>query len=77
MRKNNKVVALGMVTKKRWRLSTLFLSRSNLYKYWVKVPNVEEPLIVFYDDTWPLKEGNTITVEYNPDRPKKGKLIID
>ena len=68
----NKVVALGIILEKRWARDL-----SYRYRYKVKVRNVEEPMIMLHSYADPLELGSTVTVEYNPDKPKKCKPIRD
>jgi hypothetical protein len=77
MRKKNKAVAFGTVLKKCWCYRSLLPFRETWYKYAVKVPNVEETMTFVYDDARQFMEGATVKVEYDPEKPKKCKLIID
>jgi hypothetical protein len=73
MRKKNKVVAFGEILERRWARDL-----SYRYRYKVKVRNVEEPMIMLHSSYgWPMEVGSTVTVEYDPDKPKKCKLIRD
>ena len=72
LRKKNKVVAFGEILEKRWARDL-----SYRYRYKVKVRNVQEPMVMLYYHYRPFEVGDTVTVEYDPDKPKRCKLIKD
>ena len=73
MGKKNKVVALGIILEKRYARDIL----SYRYRYKVKVPGIDEPMIMFYTLFMPLTIGLGVKVEYDPKKPKKCKLLWD
>ena len=74
MHKKNKVIALGIILEKRMAIDIAYR-----YVYKVKVPGVDEPMIMshVHDHYMPLRIGLGVKVEYDPKKPKKCKLVWD
>jgi len=72
-KRKNRTTANGMILRGHWSDKLFyFLYR---YRYKVKVPNIEKPLtLIVYYYFREFKEGDTVSVEYDPDNPKRCKL---
>ena len=71
IKRKNRTTANGIIVKKG-RLLWLI---SYYERYKVKVPNIERPLtLLVHRHYYEFKEWDTVSVEYDPENPKRCKL---